>query len=329
MAKFIRKNTQKDPVTDNGRMIYFSKTPIQNINPKIQQENQDKQILIVDSKDKKEDRITTINRIIEEEKTELNTIHSLIKQQSKSLNRAKKYLIEKQLLIQSELDRKAFRFSNNEKFAVMGELSSRMAHDIRNPLTVIKMQVDLFKLRYSKQEDKIMLDSLSRMERAVNGITNQVEDVLNFLRDTPLQFENHNVLQILNESLQVIHVPDNVTIELPENDYVFLCDRYKIQRIFTNIIQNSIQAMEKGGTITIQIFEQNNNICIEIKDTGPGIPDDVLPKIFEPLFTTKRAGTGLGLTICKKIVEDHNGSISVKNNPTTFTTLLPKNPQQD
>jgi signal transduction histidine kinase len=90
------------------------------------------------------------------------------------------------------------------------------------------------------------------------------------------------------------------------------------------MIQNSIQAMEDGGAIIIEIFEQNNDIKIEIKDTGSGIPDDVLPQIFEPLFTTKRAGTGLGLSICKRIVEDHNGSISVKNNPTTFTITIPK-----
>jgi len=97
-----------------------------------------------------------------------------------------------------------------------------------------------------------------------------------------------------------------------------------MQRVLTNMIQNSIHAMEDGGTIIIQIFEQNDEVKIEIKDTGLGIPDEVLPRIFEPLFTTKRTGTGLGLSICRKIVEDHNGSISVKNNPTTFTITIPK-----
>jgi two-component system sensor histidine kinase HydH len=83
--------------------------------------------------------------------------------------------------------------------------------------------------------------------------------------------------------------------------------------------------MEKGGTVTIQISEQGDDTTIQISDTGPGIPPEVLPKIFEPLFTTKNDGTGLGLATCKKIVEEeHNGSILAKNNPTTFVIKMPK-----
>ncbi|HXV51353.1 MAG TPA: ATP-binding protein, partial [Nitrosopumilaceae archaeon] len=140
----------------------------------------------------------------------------------------------------------------------------------------------------------------------------------------PTHLENNDILKILNEAVMTVHKPDNVAIEISAHGATVLCDSYKIQRLFINMIQNSIQAMEDGGSIIIEIFEQNNDIKIEIKDTGSGIPDDVLPQIFEPLFTTKRAGTGLGLSICKRIVEDHNGSITVKNNPTTFTITIPK-----
>jgi signal transduction histidine kinase len=139
-----------------------------------------------------------------------------------------------------------------------------------------------------------------------------------------MQFENVSIMKILNDSLLNIHKPENVLVELPDRDITVVCDSYKMQRVLTNMIQNSIQAMEDGGTIIVQIFEQNDDIKIEIKDTGLGIPDDALPRIFEPLFTTKRTGTGLGLSICKKIIEDHNGSISVKNNPTTFIITIPK-----
>ncbi len=83
--------------------------------------------------------------------------------------------------------------------------------------------------------------------------------------------------------------------------------------------------MEKGGTITVQISEKDNDAIIQLSDSGPGIPSDVLPQIFEPLFTTKKEGTGLGLPTCKKIIEEeHEGSISVQNNPTTFTITIPK-----
>lgn len=334
----------EDDLTTDGRMIYFSKSPPQNMGDDLEDQWEDgesdhkkfhkltrntyEHSSIARRSENREDKIVTINDLIEDEKREISTIQTLIKKQSKSLERAKKILREKQLILQTELERKTSKFSNNEKFSIMGELSSKMAHDIRNPLNVIKVQVDLLKVRYSKQEDKIMLDSLGRMERAVNGINNQLEDILNFLKESPVRFENNSILKILNESLVNINKPDAITIGLPTHDATVLCDGYKMQRVFTNMIQNSIQAMGNTGTISIQIFEQNNVIKIEIKDTGPGIPDELLPKIFEPLFTTKVSGTGLGLSICKKIIDDHNGFISVKNNPTTFTITIP-NSQQD
>jgi signal transduction histidine kinase len=162
------------------------------------------------------------------------------------------------------------------------------------------------------------------MERAVYGISNQLDDILNFLKDAPIHFENASILKILDESLFGLNIPENITLELPKNDVTLFCDSYKMQRVFSNMIQNSIQAIENKGTITIAVSEKSNDIKITIKDTGPGIPDELMPKIFEPLFTTKKRGTGLGLTICKKIIDDHNGSIAVANDPTTFTITIPK-----
>ena len=85
--------------------------------------------------------------------------------------------------------------------------------------------------------------------------------------------------------------------------------------------------MNNEGEITIQFSEDEKNLTLEFIDSGTGIPEDVLPKIFELLFSTRQQGTGLGLVTCKNIVEQHGGSISVKNNPTTFTIILPKNPK--
>jgi signal transduction histidine kinase len=341
LTKFIHKKNADDKApNENGRIIYFSKLPSENVgtDSEVQQKTggsarvtefdkltKGEAVFDNDSNDARQSRITTINNLIEEEKKEIGNIQTMIKKQSKSLDRAKKLLREKQLLIQTEFDRKAYRFSNNEKFSLMGEMSSKMAHDIRNPLNVIKIQVDLLKLRFSKQEDRIMLDSLGRMERAVYGISNQLDDILNFLKDAPIHFENASILKILDESLFDLNIPENITLELPKNDVTLFCDSYKMQRVFSNMIQNSIQAIENKGTITIAVSEKSDDIKITIKDTGPGIPDELMPKIFEPLFTTKKRGTGLGLTICKKIIDDHNGSIAVANDPTTFTITIPKN----
>ncbi len=323
-----------------GRTIYFSKSPSQNTGTNLENHPEDndssrkefdkltkhpnEQISIGDIGDKKQDKINTINKIIAEEEKQIKNIQTSIQQQSKSLERAKQLLREKQSLLQAELDSKISKFSNSEKFSIVGEFSSKMAHDIRNPLSVIKIQVDLLKLRYSKQEDKILLDSLGRMERAVGGITTQLDDVLHFLKERPLRLENIAISKILEDSLFYIEKPENITIELPTQDITILCDGSRMQRVFTNIILNSIQAMNDGGIVSIRAFEQNDDMVIEISDTGLGIADESMPKIFEPLFTTKRGGTGLGLPICEKIINDHNGLITVKNNPTTFTITIPK-----
>lgn len=335
MAKFINKKDGDDRVpAEDGRMIYFSKTPPQAGD---RQDGTDKDLEKTEfskiTKDKEErifepqsvrnDKISTIASLIEEEKKEIQNIQKLIKKQAHNLERARNIFKEKQSVLEMELNKQSSMFSD-DKFTIMGQMSSKMAHDIRNPLNVIKVQVDLLKLRYSKEEDGIMLESLDRMERAVNGITSQINDVLNFLKEAPTHFEPVSFGHLVESSLSYVQKPDDIAIEVPQNDVTVVCDRDKMERVLMNMIQNSIHAMEGGGTIKFTASESEYGMTMEITDTGPGIPEENLPKIFEPLFTTKRDGTGLGLAICKKIIEDHEGTLCVKNNPTTFIITLPK-----
>ncbi|MEW6042869.1 MAG: HAMP domain-containing sensor histidine kinase [Thermoproteota archaeon] len=339
MPRFINKKDPNDK-TNNDRMIFFSKAPGKNteadeVFQKSDEAAQKSEFEKITSDSNhtntpphlrpsqhNEDRYNMITSIIEEEKRELSNIQELIRKRSETLDMAKKMLREKQDLLQTHLDRRS------SKFTLVGEMSSKMVHDIKNPLTVIKAQVDLLKLRYSKEEDATLLNSLDRMSQAVNGITNHINDILNFIRETPSTFEDNSLLKIINESISLVNKPDNISIELPENDLIISCDATKLQRVFSNIIVNSTQALEKGGTITIQISEKDDYAIVQVSDTGPGIPSNIMPKIFEPLFTTKKDGTGLGLSTCKKIIEEeHNGSISVKNNPTTFVIKIPKTQQ--
>ena len=94
--------------------------------------------------------------------------------------------------------------------------------------------------------------------------------------------------------------------------------------VFDNLITNALQSINDNGCITIRIIDLENDVIIDVEDSGPGVPDDIISKIFEPLFTTKKKGTGLGLASCKSIVEQHGGTISVKNDPSTFSIKLPK-----
>ena len=209
----------------------------------------------------------------------------------------------------------------SEKLSAVGHIASRLAHDIRNPLSVIKNTSELL-LR--KDIDEKTKELLSRIDRSASKINNQVNGALDFVRTKPLQVGTHSSSQILSETFDRIEKPSGITINMPKNDYTIKCDLERIEIALANLITNSIQALDGDGTINISIQDNNKFVTIEVEDSGPGIPKDVLPKIFEPLFTTKPDGTGLGLASVKNIIDQHGGSISVKNNPTTFTINLPK-----
>lgn len=210
----------------------------------------------------------------------------------------------------------------SEKLSAVGQLASRLAHDIRNPLSVIKNTVEIAKK--NKALDEKTISQLDRIDRATSKINYQISDTLDFVRTTSLQIKENSIRQILSLVVDRIEKPSTITINLPESDHTVKCDAEKLEVAIANLITNSIQAMDGDGTINIRVNDQDKFYTIEIEDSGPGIPENVLPKVFEPLFTTKPKGTGLGLATVKNIVEQHGGSIYVKNNPTVFTIHLPK-----
>jgi signal transduction histidine kinase len=128
---------------------------------------------------------------------------------------------------------------------------------------------------------------------------------------------------LIFDAIKITPIPDTIKINTPTNDLEIECDKSQMNVVFSNLITNSIQAMNENGSITINLKKRQDHAIIEFIDSGPGIPKENFSKIFEPLFTTKSMGTGLGLVSCKNIIEYHKGKISVKNNPTTFTIEMP------
>lgn len=210
----------------------------------------------------------------------------------------------------------------SEKLSAIGHVASRLAHDIRNPLSVIKNTTDI--LTHSKDIDEKTKTHLERIDRAATKINNQVNDALDFVRTKPLQVQQNSMQKILAGTLDRLEKPSGITINLPKTDYAIRCDGERIEIALANIITNSIQALGGQGTINIRVEDQDKFYTIQVEDSGPGIAEDILPKIFDPLFTTKPSGTGLGLASVKAIVEQHHGSVYVKNNPTIFSIHLPK-----
>ncbi len=205
----------------------------------------------------------------------------------------------------------------------MGSLASRLAHDLRTPLSVIKLTVDLLQLQ-NKDLDEKTLQKITRIGISVDKMMSQIGGVMDFVRTKPLEVQSTTIQNILKSALDGTKIPPDVSINLPPYDIEIRCDTKKLDLVFTNIISNAIQAMENAGTINIRLTDKIDHLLIEIENSGPPIPEEHLEKIFEPLFTTKPAGTGLGLVTCKTIVEQHGGSISAYNYPTRFLIKLPK-----
>jgi len=235
-------------------------------------------------------------------------------------------LLEQRDNLENLIEEKTHEILKSERLSAIGELSGRLAHDLRNPLSVMKMSIDLIKQSPadSKLSDENVTKRIDLIEKSIDRISHQVDDVLGYVRNSPLNLKNVSLRELIENSIDKVNIPNDVTIELPKNDVNVDCDTVKLDAVFINLIVNSIQAMHDGGKIEIKISVQNNLVILQFIDSGDGISDENISKIFEPLFTTKQKGTGLGLASCKNIVEQHQGEISVENNPTTFTIILPK-----
>jgi len=209
----------------------------------------------------------------------------------------------------------------NDKFIIIGTLTSRLSHDLRNPLSIIKISLENIKMMYG---NKIQIKQFEKIERAINRITHQVDNVLDFVREQPLELNKTKFSEIVAEAIDSLIVPNNIKMFLPKKDVELLCDKRQFSIAMNNLIFNSIQAIDGVGTIIISFEENKDTIVIEVEDSGKGIPKEKMDKIFDPLFTTKQTGTGLGLASVKSIIESHDGTISVTSSPTIFTITLPK-----
>jgi len=211
-----------------------------------------------------------------------------------------------------------------EKLTVIGQLSSNIAHDIRNPLGTIK-NAGVIIDKENNKKNEIISRELNRINISVKRISHQVEEVLNYVRTTPLILKPNSINQTLQEAVDTLAVPSNVEITIPKKDITINFDHEKMLIVFVNIILNAIQSIDKSdGDISIDMSETSDNITIEFQNSGPNISSNDLKHLFDTLFTTKLEGTGLGLSSCKNIVEQHKGTISAMTNPVRFFIKLPK-----
>ncbi len=211
-----------------------------------------------------------------------------------------------------------------EKMAASGSLASEIAHDLRSPLQSIRNAAYMMK----KDQDKFEV-GLEIIEKSVVRSLEMLEAMRSSTRQAEPKLRRTDLNKIIRESVEELPKPANINVQMElDPEMEAWIDGPQIRRVFDNLLLNAVEAMQKGGTITITKQRDDSKFIVQISDTGVGIPEEVLPNLFERKFyTTKPHGLGLGLSYCKRTIESHGGSImvdSILGKGTVFTLELPR-----
>lgn len=269
-------------------------------------------------------KMVMVQRQIQEEKTLVQELNQKIETNIAKFVSLESKLKQKQGELESEVRIKTQKLIEAERLAAIGELSSRLAHDLKNPLSVLKVITDLLKWTNKNNTDAAFVHRLDAANAAIFRMTHQIDNVLDFVKAKDIEKTETTVHEIIKLALGKIPDRTGIALNVQSQDLSLVCDKQKMSVVFSNILLNSMQAMKNQGSISIRFSHVGDDVVMEFEDSGPGIEESIISKIFEPLFTTKQEGTGLGLATCKNLVMQHGGTISVKNNPTTFTITLPR-----
>ena len=213
-----------------------------------------------------------------------------------------------------------------ERLAAVGHMAGGVAHELRQPLNVIRSSV--YYLQHARkptpQKQNEHLDRIDRQVKLADGVITAMAD---FAKLPTPQTRPVNVAQCLAETLETIRVPDAIELNVDcPADAMMQADAGQIRIVLGNLIRNARDAMREGGRLTVDVSTSEQHVEITVSDTGGGIPPEHLPRIMEPMFTTKARGIGLGLTISRAIITKHGGHIRVHSEPNegaSFTVVIP------
>jgi len=234
------------------------------------------------------------------------------------------------------------RLKERERMATIGETSAMVGHDLRNPLQVVyllgsRLNKKIGALRDSGVDDSDLKD-LEYIEEKLWEQTNYmnkiVSDLQDFSKNIMVVYEDADLEQTVIDVIGTLKIPDDVevSVRLDEGLRSVRADGNLFKRVFTNMLTNGIQAMPEGGSLTVTGTASDDEATIVVSDTGVGVSEENMNKLFQPLFTTKAKGTGLGLAVCKRIVEAHRGEITVESEEgvgTSLTIKIPMHPEEE
>jgi signal transduction histidine kinase len=220
----------------------------------------------------------------------------------------------------------------SERLAAIGQLASGVGHELRNPLAAIKNAIFYVRRKLAKSElpatEPKVLEFLDIIDKEVDSANKVISDLLGFSRIAKPAVSPVNIGGIIEDAIQHVPLPENIRLsrDIDPSLPLVMVDADQIRQVFVNIILNAVEAMPEGGHLEIRAKSQDQFVAVEFTDSGGGIPESIIDKIFDPLFTTKAKGIGLGLAMCKSILERHGGNIRVKSEEgkgSTFTASLP------
>ena len=251
--------------------------------------------------------------------------------QQRALN--EKLLEQQEALKESltRLERAEESLRRKERLAALGEMSAGIAHGIRNPLGIISSSAQLLGGQFPEPATGVrqLLDIIQEETTRLNGL---ISDFLTFgrparpaLRRLDMGAEARKAVEHVEGMAREKAI--RLVGELPETPLPVLADADMLQQVLLNLLLNALEASRPGGTVTLRLYPAGGGLCLEVHDRGCGIPPENLSKIFNPFFTTREKGTGLGLANAHRIVEMHGGSLTVSSSPeagTTFRLSLPR-----
>ncbi|MBS4204488.1 ATP-binding protein [Lederbergia citrea] len=202
-----------------------------------------------------------------------------------------------------------------QKLELIGNLAASTAHEIRNPLTGIKGLISLLSEEYKDKKAQYYFEVI-QME--ITRITTIVNELLLLGRPTAYTLHTNNVKDILKEIEPIIqseahYMNVDVSMEYPLYDLPISCVKDQIKQVFLNLSKNALHAMPNGGKLTISLQKHADSCIIQVVDNGKGIPKEILDQVFNPFFTMDKDGSGLGLTVCKRIIDSYSGTISIQS----------------
>ena len=240
-------------------------------------------------------------------------------------------LVESYNSMIDELEESAVKLATSEREQAWREMAKQVAHEIKNPLTPMRLSVQSFQRKFNPND----VDIHQKIEEYSKTLIQQIDTMSsiasafsNFAKMPAQQNETLNVVEVVNLALDIF-TEDYLVFECDRQEIIAKLDRTQLIRIITNLVKNAIQSIARvpSPIIRICLNDDENNINITVTDNGHGISKENKPKIFEPKFTTKTSGMGLGLPMIKNIIETYKGSIafeSVEGSGTTFKVILPK-----